>query len=176
MAAQLPTSLQRGEWLKPAQYRFEIPFSLSVTVVTVTTAVGFGFVKIADLPEAFLLYQGCVLKDFSITDNGAAEISDTFDGDIAVGTVGTVDVDVGDAGEANFIASTALTTAVAGVTPSQDVMSSDALNGVIIDNTAGTLDINLNVLIDAADMDDDESIVVGVSGTLIISFIPLGDD
>ncbi len=176
MAAPLPASLQRGLHLKPAQYRFELPFSLSVTVVTVTTAVGFGFVKITDLPEGFLLFQGAVLKDLVITENGSADVDDDWNGDVAVGSVGTIDVDVGDAGEANFIGSTALTEAVAGVAPSIDIMSAEGINGVMLDNTAGSLDINLNLLVDAADMADDKSVVFGVTGTLIISFVPLGDD
>ncbi len=176
MVATLPASLQRGLHLKPSQFRFEIPIALSITAVAVSTAVGFGFVKVADLPEGFLLFQGAVLKDLVITDNASADISDTWNGDVSLGTVGTVDVDVGDAGEASFMASTAVGAAVAGVTPSQDIMSGDALNGVILDNTAGALDIILNLLVDAADQTDDTSVVMGVTGTLIISFVPLGDD
>jgi len=176
MAAALPASLQRGLHLKPAQYRFELPIAHSVTAVTVTTAVGFGFVKIADLPEGFLLFQGAVIKDLVITENGSADVSDTWNGDVSLGSVGTVDVDVGDANEANFMGSTAVGAAVAGVTPSQDIMSAEGINGVLLDNSAGSLDINLNLLVDAADMGDDKSVVFGVTGTLIISFVPLGDD
>ena len=176
MAAPLPASLTRGLHLKPAQYRFELPFSMEITSVTVTTAVGFGFGQIADLPEAFLLFQGAVLKDLVFSDQGSSDITDDFNGDFSLGAVGTVDVDVGDANEANFIASTAITEAVGGVTPGQDALSADALNGVILDNTAGTLNLILNLLIDAADQGDDTSVPILVTGTLIISFVPLGDD
>ena len=46
----------------------------------------------------------------------------------------------------------------------------------ILDNTAGDLELNLNVLLDADEVTNGEDSVVTVTGTVDVAYIVLGDD
>ena len=132
--------------------------------------VGFGTAVIRGLPEGNILLLGAVAYlQFTKLDAGTIA---TFDGDYSIGTVATVDNDVADAGEADIIPSTALGAATAGV--SALVRGANATQ-VILDNTDGSLEVNLNLLIDDASVSADDQDFT-VSGVLSLAYIVLGDD
>ena len=65
--------------------------------------------------------------------------------------------------------------ATAEVSPITRGLQADGAHcGVIFDNTAGALEVNLNLLIDDADISG--TVAITVSGTVDISYIMLGDD
>lgn len=173
MSKGLTRSLGRGPAVKTpiTKLRFAVR-ALPISVVG-ATGVGFGFATIGALPQGNLLFLGAV-SYLRFNKNGDADIQDAFDGDYAIGTAGTVDVDVADADEASIIPSTALGAATAGLSPVVRGASTDALGGGIIDNTAGTLSLILNLLIDDANISGTASMLV--DGTVELAMIVLGDD
>lgn len=143
--------------------------NLQVTVAG-TTGVGFGSVAIEGLPQGNILFLGAVAYA-QFSKNGDADVQDAFDGDFSVGTVPTVDVDLADSGEADIIASTPLGAATAGLSPA--LRATNATQS-ILDNTDGTLELNLNLLIDDANISGSATFLV--NGSLNLAYIVLGDD
>ena len=97
---------------------------------------------------------------------------DDFEGDFSVGTTGTEDVTL-DGTDVDILPSTALPAATAEVG-----VRTRAVNAAqaILDNTDGSLEININALIDAADITDGESVVLTINGEIELCYIVLGDD
>jgi hypothetical protein len=165
----MPKGLQRtlkrarlkGGTLKPST----IPIDLTVAVAD--GAPGFGTAVIRGLPRGRLLLLGSAVK-LVFTRVGTA-ITATFDGDFSIGTAATIDADFGDTGEANIIASTAMGAATAGVSPT---LAATANTAAMLDNTAGDLELNLNVLIDDAAISGADSL--RAQGTLNIAFLEMG--
>ena len=150
-----------------------IPVRAKTVTVAGATGVGFGTVVLGGLPEANILFLGAVsYLQFTTAD---ADVTATFDGDMGVGTVPTADADLGDAGDDNFIPSTALGAATAKVSPVVRGVSTDSESGIIIDNTAGSLEVNLNLLIDDASISADD-VDFTVEGAVTLSYVVLGDD
>jgi hypothetical protein len=137
------------------------------------TGVGFGFATIGALPQGNLLFLGAV-SYMRFNKNGDSDIQDAFDGDYSIGYAGTVDVDLADTDEATIIPSTPLGAATAGLSPVVRGASTDALGGGIVDNTAGTLNLILNLLVDDANISGTASMLV--DGTVEVALIVLGDD
>lgn len=166
----LTRSLSRAKSTSQPIYKQTIRVLETVSVVD--GAPGFGTTVVAALPIGNLLFLGAVAYlQFTTAD---ADIIAAFDGDYSLGTVATVDSDVADAGEADLVPSTAFGAATAKVSPVIRGVSTDALGGGIIDNTAGTLNINLNVLIDDTSISGAADFTV--RGTVHIACIVLGDD
>lgn len=170
MPKGLPRSLAhaKGDVLQ----KVTIPIK-DVTISVVNGAPGYGSVALAGLPEGDFLFLGAVAYLQFLTAD--ADITATFDGDFSIGTAATIDGDLADANEANIIPSTALGAATAKLSPVVRGASTDALVGGIIDNTANTLNFNLNLLI------DDAAAISGaadftVNGTLYLAYLVLGDD
>lgn len=150
-----------------------VPVRKLITVNAVGAAVGFGFAGLdAKIPKGdFILLGGVAWLRFEESPL-SANIIDTWEGDFSLGTVGTVDVDLADAGEANILASTALGPATAGVLAraryaipgSTTPVNNNALNGALF----------LNLLIDAASVTDGTTPTVLVSGNISLAIAPLG--
>lgn len=165
----LERSLSRGNPQIANIIKDSIPFTLTVSV---TNGVpGFGTAVIQGLPEGNLLYFGAVV--YLVMETTSADIIATFDGDFSLGTAPTADGTLSGA-EVDLIPSTAMTTAVAKVTPSTRGVSTDALQGGVFDNTAGALELNLNVLIDGGSISANADFTA--SGVLHITYTMLGDD
>lgn len=167
----LRRSLGRG----PKQTHDAVQKVLTGSAVSVSldgTAVGFGSIVIGNFPEGNVLYLGCV-AEVSLDNNGDANIVDTFDSDYAIGTT-PVDDGTATAGDVDLIPSTTVAQAVAGVTPTVRATHAVAVTGTVIDNTAGSLEINLNVLIDDADITTDGPVLATYD--VRISYLMLGDD
>lgn len=133
-----------------------------------TSGVGFGSVVIGDLPQGNLLFLGATsYMRFTEAD---ADVQDTFDGDYSIGTAATADASLSGA-EVDIIPSTALGAATGGVSPR--VRGANA-TPAMLDNTDGSLELNLNLLIDDANISGTGSFTV--SGSLSLLFAILGDD
>lgn len=171
MTKGLPRSRARGPAVRNTVMKMDIPVrSLSLTVVN--GAPGYGSAILSGLPQGNLLFLGAV--SYLQLSSVAAGVTATFTGSHSVGTVPTVDSDLADAGEADIIPSTAITAAVGKVSSVLRGASTDALGGGIIDNTDGSLELNLNVLIDDAAISADSAFTI--NGSLHIAYIVLGDD
>lgn len=148
--------------------------SLPITVISVTTGNGVGGSKIYDFPEGQLNVLGTV-SDLSlvIAAGDQADFTDaTPAGDIGVGTLAPANADAlgTDATDDNFSTAVALT--MAAYSSSSQLVSEAAL---IHDGTSTAIDMLVNILIDAADIDDDTTSTVYVSGTVLIHWMNLGD-
>lgn len=174
MSKGLPRSLSRGDAIK--QEVIKQTFTLNDLAITVdgATGVGFGTAVIGDLPEGNILFLGA-MSYLQFTTAESSGITTTFDGDYAIGTVATADANVSDSGEANIIASTALGAATAKVSPLARGEGGGALTGVIFNNTDGSLELNLNLLIDDASISADD-IDFTVDGHVVLLYSVLSDD
>jgi len=170
----LKRSLQRGGTLtKQNVTRHKIVVKdLEVTVSAAGAAVGFGTVVAGDIPEGNVLLLG-VAGYLKFDGSGSdANLVDDWEGDFSVGSTGITDVTL-DGTDVDILPSTALPAATAEVG-----VRTRAVNATqaILDNTDGSLEININALIDAADITDDESVVLTVNGEIELCYIVLGDD
>lgn len=169
----LPRSLARGEKTRRAVVKDTIILDgMTVTVTAVSTAIGFGSVVAGALPEGNILLLGAVANIGLAGSGSDANLAATWNGDYGVGTTPASDATITGA-DVDIIGSTAVGPATAEV-----IAATRATNATqaIIDNTAGTAEVNINVLIDAADITDDQSVVLTLSGRLDIAYIILGDD
>ena len=176
MSKGLQRSLSRGAAGRQEIFRIDMPFSFSVDITGVADSVDAGTYAIGGLPQGNLLFLGAV--SYVQVDGGSdAHIVNNWGGDYAIGTAPNGDVDLGDAGDANIVPSTAL---IAGASDklaaSTRGASTGAEHGVIIDNTDGSLELNLNLLIDDNVITDAEVGTFAVSGVIHAAIIVLGDD
>lgn len=144
--------------------------NLAISVAAVSTGIGWGTAVIGDFPEGNILILGTVANlQFTATGTNATT---TFDGDFSIGTTPTADSTLSTT-DADIIASTALGAATARVSP----VARGALGTpFLVDNTTGSLELNLNLLIDAANITDDTTVPLTVTGEIYIAYIVLGDD
>lgn len=145
--------------------------SLRNVAVTVAglTGVGFGTAVIGDLPEGNVLFLGAV-ANLTVVGSGTGHVA-TFNGDFAIGTAPTADATLAGA-EVNVIPSTAVGPAVANVAP---VARGANATAAVIDNTDGSAELNLQLLIDDADISAN-GVVFTVSGELMLVYTMLLDD
>lgn len=172
----LQRSLSRGPAALQEVYRMDHAFEQSIDITGVDSAVDAGTFVLGGLPQGNLLFLGAVA--YVQVDGGSdAHIIDNWDGDYAIGTVPQNDVDLGDAGEADIIPSTALSAGASDkLAPSTRGASTGSEHGVILDNTDGSLELNFNLLIDDNVITDTEDGTFTVTGVLHAAFIVLGDD
>ena len=171
MSKGLPRSTARGAYVKQEIIKVAIAIK-NLTIAVADGAPGFGTAVLAGLPQGNLLFLGAVsYLQFSTAD---ADITATFDGDYAIGTVPTANNSLADAGDADIVPSTPLGAATAKVSPVVRGASTDALGGGVIDNTDGSLELNLNLLID--DVAISGAADFTVNGVVHLALIVLGDD
>lgn len=172
MAKGLQRAIRRGpDEGAPAYSRRITVVNKTIDVTATADAEGLGTLVIGDFPQGNILWLGGVAR-FKIDGPGDSDdLSNTWEGDYAVGTA----VSTGGSAGAELIASTALAAAddEAGVY-TRGVSTS--LGATVYDNTDGSLEINLNVIVDAADITDDATVTLTVNGTLDYAFLVLGDD
>ena len=176
----LPYSNGRGlAAAAPVVRKYTYPVkNLSIAVTSVTTAAGFGTAVIGDFPEGnVLLLGGVAYLQFSSSD--ADLTSATWNGDYSVGTTATADVTLSGT-DINLIndgggsaAAVAVGPAVAKTSP---VTRGEGAAMDLFDNTDGSLELNLNLLVDAADIGDSATADVLVNGYVTLVYIVLGDD
>jgi len=173
MTKGLPRSLSRGKAQRQVVSKLQLAVrGVAVTVAAASTAVGFGTVVIGDFPEAQIKMIGAAAK-LQFSGSGAdANLTADWEGDFSIGTTATADVTLNGT-DVNIIASTAIPAATAEVSPVVNAINS---TDAIFDNTDGSLEVNLNVLIDAIGIVDDQSVVLTVDGVVEITYITLLDD
>jgi hypothetical protein len=135
------------------------------------TGVGWGTAVVGDFPQGNILILGIVsYLQFKIVT--AAGVQATFDGDYSLGTTPTADATLSGT-DVNLVPSTATNPATAGVSPV--VRGASSTPPGLFDNTDDSLEINLNFLIDDANISADTQLLA-VNGTVHIAFTVLGDD
>lgn len=147
-----------------------------VAITSTTTANGFGGVKVYDFPAGHINVLGTV-GDLSISVASAEQANFTDnapEGDIGIGSVIIANADAmgTDATDDDYATATAF--AMTAFTDASVTLPPDAAS-YKLDGTGTAKDVNVNVLVDAADIDDDASTEVLVSGTIRICWLALGD-
>lgn len=155
----------------------QIPFNsaggVGVFEVDGATGVGFGSMIAGGFPEGNVLFMGAACN-LQFAGSGAdAGLVDTWQGDFAVGTTPASDGTL-TAGDVDILPSTALAAATAEVSPLTEARSADAANAHIFDNTDGSLEVNLNLLIDDANISADD-VPITVTGFVSIAYCMLGN-
>lgn len=175
MGKGLPRSLSRGNPLKQEIIKQSIEIDASLSFTGATGVIVRQQAVIGDFPEGNILFLGATAY-LKLTGPTSANLTNDFEGDFSVGTVPNADTDLADAGEADIIASTAIGPATAEATAVTRGVGGGTLSGVIFDNTDGSLEINLNVLLDADEVTDAQTVAIRAQGVLHIAYIMLGDD
>jgi len=164
-------SLSRGSEIDQKVVKKTIVIDTSVDITGVAGAVDAAQVVIGDLPTGYILLL-CAISSIGLDGTGDAHIIDNWEGDYAIGTVpnanltlaGT-DLDLLPAVALDAGASDKIAPAVTSVTT--------ATEQILIDNTGGALEINLNILIDDNVITDTEDGTFAVAGTLKLAYIVL---
>ena len=170
----LPRSLSRGahQTRQHVSRQVVVVEDLTIAVAATGEAVGFGTAVLGDFPEGNILLLGCT-GYLKLDGSGAdANLTADWEGDFSVGITGTADATL-DSTDVNILPSTALAAATAEIGVRTRSVNATP---VMLDNTDGSLEINLSALIDAADITDDQSVDLTVNGELQLAYIVLGDD
>lgn len=149
--------------------------SVALPIVSVSTANGVGGLKIYDMPEGHIKILGGSAKlSISVATANQADFTDgTPEGDLGIGTVAPANADAlgTDATDDNICTATAFTMSSYADSSVNLPPESDSL----LDGSTTPVDIYLNGLVDAADIDDDVSSEILVSGTVTLVWQQLGD-
>ncbi len=176
MAKGLPRSLAHAnKALAPIVRETLVPIGKTITIDGSGTD-GWGTLIIGDFPEGNILFLGAVAY-FSFAGTGSdADLADTWQGDYAIGTAPSTDhtTPLASAQE-DLIVTVALAAATAEVSPRTRSVHLQSETGIIIDNTDGSLEVNLNLLIDDANIAGTDTVIT-VTGEMYMSYIVLGDD
>jgi len=148
--------------------------SVPVSVVSVTSGNGVGGTKIYDFPEGRQLLMG-TLADLALHIKPAqeADFTDaTPEGDVGIGTAAPADADAlgADATDDDLATAAAFTMADYAATVQCPNEAIQTLNGA-----STPVDMYVTMLVDAADIDDDTTSTVYVSGLVVFYWINLGD-
>ncbi len=177
MGKGMPRSLKHADKSAVIVKRVDINHSVSVTGDA--AAANDGQVVVGDFPEGNILLLGAVayVQFAGPTD---ADLVDTWEGDYGVGTTADANSALATT-DINIIGSTAIAAATAELSPrTRGVLGPDPTDGGLLvdifDNTDGSLEINLNLLIDDADMTDAATVVLTVTGEIYMAYCVLGDD
>lgn len=168
----LPRSLARGSAATAPIKRHVVKARDVALSIDGATGVGWGTAVIGDLPVGNILFLGAVAY-VQITE-ASAGIDATFDGDFSIGTAPTADNALAGS-EVDIIPSTALGAATASVSPRVRATHTAAVTGAVYDNTDGSLELNLNVLIDDANISADDA-VASADVDAVLSYIVMLDD
>lgn len=144
----------------------------TVSVTAAGAAVGFGTTVVGGLPEGNILLLGVVAYVQLAGSGSDANLTAAWDGDFSIGTAATADVTLSGA-EVDLIGSTALGVATAEVSPRVRAVNATQ---AMLDNTDNTLRVNLNVLVDAAEITDGATVVLTASGIIQLAYIVMLDD
>lgn len=172
MPKGLKRSLNRGNVLDKATTKQRIFVNETITVSATGSAIGFGTAVIGGLPESHLMMIGASANLRFAGSGSDANLSDTWSGDFAVGTTPASDATIS-GNDADIIASTAIGAATDEVVDASFVTRAGIIS---IDNKSGVRELNLNILIDAADIVDDADVDITVTGVFEIVYATLGDD
>lgn len=170
MGKGLPRSLKHSDMNNVRV--MTVPINHTISVTGDAGAANDGQAVIGGFPEGNIFMVGALINVTFSGPGGNDDLADTWEGDFGVGTapdsnstLAGTDVDI--------IGSTAIAAATAEVSPAQRVTN---VTPVMFDNTDGSLEINLNFLIDDADLADDAEVDITAEGALYIAYAVMGDD
>lgn len=166
----LQRSISRGPASQRTSFRHKITVRDATLTVDGATGVGFGSVVIGDLPEGNILIEGGTAY-MQFTGPTAAGLTDTWQGDYGVGTTPAGDGTLS-AADVDLIGSTAIAAATAEASPRTRGVSAVK---AIVDNTDGSLEVNLSLLIDDANISAND-IDMTVNGEVVLIYSVLLDD
>ena len=156
--------------------RVRIPISnATLNVAAAGAGVGFGTLVVGGLPPQYLLYAGGVaVIGFSTADT---DLTATFAGQYSVGTTADANGTLATT-EINLIDATDILAAARVVpgTIGHHPNSSGASSLQLLDNSDGSLEVNLNVTVDAGDIGDASDADLTVNGYIDLIFCCIGDD
>jgi hypothetical protein len=164
MAKGLPRSLKKGLQTKV------IRVNAVAIEVDGATGVGFGSAVVGDFPEGNILLLGAAA--YLQFTTASASVQAAFDGDYALGTTATADATVTGT-DANITTLAALGAATAKVSPV--VRGISAAPAAPLNNTDGSLEVNLNLIIDDANISADD-VAFTVSGVIELAYVVLLDN
>lgn len=170
MAKGLKRSIKRGGTQAPIQ-RVTVPVSVTLSNFDGASGVAWDTGVISDFPEGNILVLGALL-DLTAIEADAGIIA-TFSGNVSVGSTPTADNTLATT-EVDVIPSTAFGPAVSSSATIR-APSTASQGGTILDNTDGSLELNLNVLIADASISADNAAMT-FTGTLQLVYVVLGDD
>ena len=173
MVKGLSRSLRRGSTSNQHVQKMTLPIRGLSIEVDGASGVGFGTKIIGDFPEGNILLLGAIAY-LQFTGPGAAGLLDTWEGDFAIGSTPTADATLGGT-DVDIIPSTPVGPAVAEASPRTRGVSAGALAGVVLDNTDGSLELNLNLIVDDASISAND-IAITVEGELYLTYTVMGDD
>jgi hypothetical protein len=163
MPVFLKKAVKNGHVL--GQFRVEVK-DKQVTV-SATTGTGVGSAVLEELPDGMLFIAAATaVLDFT---SSAEDLANGWNGDYAIGTSPTTDATIVGT-ESNLIPVTAIGPASGRVIgPTRGTRNSP----INIDNFSGSAEVNINLLVDAANITDNRSAVITVNGTidLLLSYV-----
>lgn len=176
MAKGLPYSMSRGAALRQEVIKQDIVINGSLDITGVAATVDAGTFVIGGLPEGNILLLGAVAY-VGVDATGDADVIDNFAGDYGIGTAPNANVDLADPTDTDIIPSTALLAGGADkIVTSTRGASTQTQHSLILDNTDGSLELNLNLLIDDNVITDVAVGTFAVTGVLHLAYTMLGDD
>jgi len=169
MGKGLPRSLKHSDKSVVRVARVDINHAIEVTGDA--GAANDGQVVIGDFPEGNILFLSAVAY-VQFAGPTSDELADTWVGDYGIGTA--PDANSALAGtDVNVIGSTEIAAATAELSP---ITRGEGSTDTIFDNTDGSLELNLNLLIDDANLTDTEVVEITATGQLYMAYAVLGDD
>lgn len=143
-----------------------------ITVSATGAAAGWGTVALENLPEGYIKMVGAACH-FDFDGTGDNNVIAAWNGDFSIGSDPSTDNSALAGSQADIIGSSA--TKVAAARKSSDNVFYNAVDA-LIDNTANDKEFNINMLIDAASIGDDESATLKIQGIFEFTFLKLLDD
>lgn len=167
----LQRSLSRGPKVTAQVVREKIVIDKTLTFTGVTDTVVRQEAVIGDFPEGNILLLGAVAR-LTFTGPTSANLTNDWEGDVSIGSAPNANTALQNA-EVDIIPATAL-----GPASSEVVAATRIANAtqVVLDNTDGSLEINLNMMLDGNEVTNEETAAIRVTGTLDLAYIVLGDD
>jgi hypothetical protein len=173
MSKGLPRSTGRGAPQAQEIIKQVIRVNALAIEVDGASGVGFGSAVAGGLPAGNILLLGAV-SYLAFSGPTSAGLVDTWAGDYGVGTTPASDATISGA-DIDIIGSTEIAAATAEVSPRTRGVGVTATNAAILDNTDGSLEVNINLLVDDANISADD-IAMTVTGEIHLAYIVLGDD
>jgi hypothetical protein len=169
MTKGLPRSRGRGPSEGKAVQKIKLPFKNLAVTVNGATGNGWGTAVIGGLPEGNLAILAAAA--YVQLSTASASVGATFNGNFSIGSGATADNTLSGT-EVDMVASSALGAATAKVSPLARGASASAS---MVDNTDASKKINLNVLINDADISAD-GVAFLASGIVEVLVATLLDD
>lgn len=172
MTKGLARSLSRGKPISQNVVKQRIPVrNVPITITDPGAANAWGTAVLGDFDQGNMLYLGAVAYlQFNSTSAG---LTTTWTGSCSLGTAPTAD-NVLSGAEIDLIPATTIAAATNRLSPLVRMVSTDAVGGGIFDNQNGSLEYNLNVLVDDAAISANSALTV--SGYLEVAYIIMGDN